>query len=226
MTETDLSGQAATHCLPFSLVFKGKHLCPVCGLPFSPQNFSPRGLCMKCTEEVKVAGAITVLAAKVPQRGFKDAIDAVRRMGRPLTLDIAEGAMDDLGGATLLGQRIASDLKQMRGEHLPEELKQFHDPDYKVIKGMYESIIRLATERDKLVGEVGDPLDGLSEEDLMAIASQAAMIRIEVDADFRKQLLSAIVKLDPEAVLSTAEEALDLVLSGPRVEVLKDGEPI
>lgn len=181
---------------------------------------------MKCEDERLVAGTMAVMAQKVPQRGFKEAIKEVQRAGRPLTLDISEGAMDLLGGAAALGERMAEDLKRMRGENLPEELKSFHDVDYKTVKGMYEALIRLATDRDKMVGDVGDPLDGLSEEDLMAIASQAAMIRIEVDSDFRKQLLSAIVKLDPDAVMAAAGEALDIIDAGPKVELVVDGKPI
>jgi len=180
---------------------------------------------MTCEDETKVAGTIAVLATKVPQRGFSDAIAEVKKKGRPLTLDISEGAMDGLGGAVEVGRRMAEDLRRMRGEDLPEEARMFHDPDFKIIKGMYEAIIRLSTERDKLVGDQGDPLDGVSEEDLMQIASTGALIRIEVDSDFRKQLLEVIVKLDPQAILDVSMEALDLVDKGPKVEVLKDGKP-
>lgn len=179
---------------------------------------------MSCDDEAKVAGTIAVLAGKVPHRGFKDAIDDVKKMGRPLTLDISEGAMDLLGGAAELGKRMAMDLKRLRGEDLDPEALMFHDPDFKTIKGLYEALIRLSVARDKMIGDQGDPLDGVSEEDLMVIASQAAMLRIESDGDFRRQLIAEIVKLDPQAILDVSLEALDLVEAGPRVDLIIDGE--
>jgi hypothetical protein len=178
---------------------------------------------MKCDEDATVAGTIAVLATKVPQRGFKEAIAEVQKAGRPLTLDISEGAMTKLGGAGKLGERIAQDLMDMRGENLPEELAAFHDKDYKTIKTLYEALIRLSKDRDAMVGEQGDPLDGVSEEDLMAIASQAAMLRIEVDTEFRRQLLAELVELDPDVVLEYAALALDKLDDRATVEVIDDG---
>lgn len=200
--------------------FPGKVVCPACNLPVLPEHILPRGLCMSCDDDAKVAGTMAVMASKVPQRGFKEALAEVKKAGRPLTLDIAEAAMDELGGAVELGKMMAQDLKKLRGDHLPPELKEFHDTDFKTVKGLYEAIIRLTSERDKLVGEVGDPLDGISEVDLMAIASQAAMLRIEGDAEFRKQLLAEITKFDPNAVVEAAGEALNIIEAGPRVEVI------
>ena len=175
---------------------------------------------MKCDDETKVAGTIATLASKLPQRGFKDALAEVKRQGRPTTLDIAEAAFEELGGASELGKMMATDLKKLRGDYLDDELKQFHDPDWKVIKGLYETLVRLSSERDKLVGESGDPLDGVSEDDLMSLASVAAMLRLETDPAFRKQLLDTIVPLDPEAVLDAAGEAINIIESRPKVEVI------
>jgi hypothetical protein len=175
---------------------------------------------MSCDDDAKVAGTMAVMASKVPQRGFKEALAEVKKAGRPLTLDIAEAAMDELGGAVELGKMMAQDLKKLRGDHLPSELKEFFDPDFRTIKSLYEAMIRLTSERDKMVGDVGDPLDGISETDLMAIASNAALLRIEGDADFRRQLLAEIVKFDPNAVVEAAGEALNILEVGPKVEVI------
>ena len=200
--------------------FPGKVMCPACNLPVLPEHILPRGLCMSCDEDAKVAGTMAVMASKVPQRGFKEALAEVKKAGRPLTLDIAEAAMDELGGASQLGTMMAQDIKKLRGDHLPPELKEFFDPDYKTIKSLYEALIRLTSERDKLVGDAGDPLDGISESDLMSIASNAALLRIEGDAEFRKQLLVEITRLDPNAVVEAAGEALNIIEAGPRVEVI------
>jgi hypothetical protein len=175
---------------------------------------------MKCDDEAKVAGTIVTLATKVPQSTFKNALAEVRKQGRPMTLDVAESAMEVLGGASELGKMIAEDLKKLRGDHLDEELKPFHDVDWKTLKGVYDILVRLSADRDKMVGDSGDPLDGVSEEDLMSIASVSAMLRLETDPAFRKQLLDAIVPLDPEAVLDAAGEAINIIESRPKVEVI------
>jgi hypothetical protein len=175
---------------------------------------------MSCDESATTAGQIAVMASKVPQRGFKEALAEVKKAGRPLTLDVAEAAMDELGGASQLGRMMAEDLKKLRGEGLSEEQMVFHEVDYKTVKGLYEALIRLATERDKMVGETGDPLDGISEQDLLAIASQAASLRVEADPDYRRQIMQQVLELDHNLILEFAGLALDIVDSGPKVEVL------
>jgi hypothetical protein len=184
------------------------------------KNVSPRGFCMSCEDDTVTAGTIAVLATKVPQRGFKDALAEVRRNGRPTTLDIAESAMATLGGAAELGKMIAEDVKKLRGDYLDEELKPFHDVDYKVLRGLYDTLVKLASDRDKMVGDTGDPLADVSEDDLMAIASQAALLQIESDPEFRKKLLEAIIQADPDAVVEAAALALDEIDKRPKVEVI------
>ena len=74
--------------------------------------------------------------------------------------------------------------------------------------------------RDEQVGSPGDPLDGLSEDDLMAVASQAAIVRIKADAEFRKQILFEIAEVDPDAVMEMAMMVMDRPRSKPGVIVV------
>lgn len=176
---------------------------------------------MSCEEEVKTASTIAVLASKTPQRGFKEALAEVRRSGRPLTLDLAEAAEEALGGAGILAKMIVEDLKKVKGEHLDEDLRPFHETDWKVAKGLTEILVNIFQARDKLAGDQGDPLADVSEADLMAIASQAAMLQLETDAEFRVKLLDAIIEVDADAVLAAAGRALDKIEAGPKVEVIE-----
>jgi hypothetical protein len=180
---------------------------------------------MSCEDEVITAATIATVASKVPQRGFKEALAEVRKAGRPLTLDLAESLNEKFGGVEKLAQMMHEDLSRLRGDHLKEEQRAFHDVDYKVLRAMYDMTIKLYGERDRMIGETGDPLDGVSEADLMAIASQAATIQLEVDKDFRTRMLDLIVQLDPQAVVEAAGKALDILDSQPKVEVLIDGKP-
>lgn len=162
-----------------------------------------------CDDESKIAASIAVATNGVPNRSFKDAIAEVRRSGRPFTLDAAESAMEELGGASQLGKMIVEDLKRVRGDHLHEAQKEMFEQDFKTTKGLYDILLRLNAARDELVAGPVDPLDGLSEDDLMAVASQAAIVRLKVDAEFRKQLLNEIAEVDPDAVMEMAMVVMD-----------------
>jgi len=175
---------------------------------------------MKCDEDTDSATAIAVLTKGVPQRGFKEALADVRKQGRPITLDIADSAMAELGGAAELGKMIVNDLKRIRGDNLDEELKVFHDPDNKSLTKIYSMLIDLSTGRDKLVGETDDVLAGIEESDLVAIAAQSATIQLEIDQEFRKKILEILVQCDPELVLEYAGRAIDRIEAGPKVEVV------
>lgn len=176
---------------------------------------------MTCENDLKVAGTIaTIAAGQVPQRGFKEALAEVRKQGRPFTLDVAEAAAEALGGVAELGRMMVNDLKMLRGDDLTEESRAFHDPDWKVVNSLYGTLTKLMAERDSLVGESGNPLDDVSEEDLLMIASQGALLRIEADGDFRRQLLEQILDLDAELILEFAGKALDKIEAGPKVEVI------
>lgn len=179
---------------------------------------------MSCEDEVTKARTVALLATSNPTspvKGFKETLAEVRRSGRPLTLDLAEAAEEALGGAGNLAKMIVEDLKRVKGEHLDPELQVFHETDWKVAKGLTEILVGIFQARDKLAGDTGDPLDNVSESDLMAIASQAALLQIETDADFRVKILDAIIEADPEAVLAAAGRALDKIEAGPRVEVIE-----
>lgn len=179
---------------------------------------------MECDDETKVAGTIAVLAAKAPKSGFRAAIAQVRKEGRPMTLDLTESAMDKLGGAAHLGEMIAEDIKRIRGDDKTEEARMFHEVDYKVLFRGYDSLLKLSTARDEMVGGNTDPLDELSEDDLMAVASQAAFLQVEVDPDFRRAMLQKLIELEPQAILDAAAEAVDVLLKTPRASVTVVGE--
>jgi len=175
---------------------------------------------MVCGKDVDEATAIAVMMKGVPQRGFKEALADVRKQGRPITLDIADSAMAELGGAAELGKMIVNDLKRIRGDNLDDELKVFHDPDNKSLTKIYSMLIDLSTDRDKLVGETTDPLSEISEEDLIAVSAQSSMILLEADKDFRRKVLDALVTIDPDLIVEYAGKALDELDHKPRVEVI------
>jgi hypothetical protein len=186
-----------------------------------PEHASPKGFCMTCDKDAQQAVAASLMVTGIPKKGFKAAIDEIRRTGRPMQADLAESTLSNLGGVEELGRRIAEDIKEMRGEGL-EPAQQMHHPKdeyYGHIRGLYATLITLMGNRDEMVG-AADPFEGVSEEDMMAVASQAAMLRLENDADFRKEMLRSLTRLDPEAVIDAAGEAIDLIDSKAGVIVV------
>ena len=173
-----------------------------------------------CDDEQKVAGTIAVMATKLPQNSYKEALAAVRKGGRPLTLDAVEAAMDKLGGSVKFGEMIADDIQRLRGDNLEDSLKQMHEQDFKTTKGLYELLTRMMATRDEMVGGSVDPLDGLTDDDLMSLASRAAFIEIKTDAEFRKKMLAEIALADPDAVMAAAMDVMDECGKGARVEVI------
>lgn len=189
--------------------FPGKRVCCVCGLPFTPH--AGERVCMACSDEV-VRTAQQVLTG---EGSWRRALRDVRQKGRPFVLDVAETVMEKLGGPEKLAERLATDFMRARGEGLSPEQAVFHQPDVKVLKGLYELLKGLMDSRDELVDD-SDPFDGMSEEQLMQVASNAAMLRIENDAGFRDDVLATIARVDATAITRAAIK----VLSAPTVEVI------
>lgn len=220
-------GDPATES-PFSLArgtfFPGRTPCSLCGFPFPSDEVLPRGLCMTCETDVSAAKTLAVLlpdpSSSNPVKGFRKAIEEVRQHGRPLTVDMATAVMDRYAGPEGLIKQIADDLDKIRGEHLPEHLKEFHETDWKVVNSIYSMFLKLATERDALVGGDRDPFEGVSEEDLLAVASQAAFARLPHDPEFRQKLLEEIALYDPQCVIDAAAVAIDQMDGQVKVEVI------
>lgn len=166
---------------------------------------------MACSDEV-VRTAQQVLTG---EGSWRQALHDARQKGRPFVLDVAETVMEKLGGPGKLAERLATDFMRARGENLSSEQAVFYQPDVKVLKGLYELLKSLMDSRDELVDD-SDPFDGMSEEQLMQVASNAALLRLENDAFFRDNVLATIARVDATAVTRAAMD----VLSTPTVEII------
>jgi hypothetical protein len=178
-------------------------------------------MCVGCDENMARNLIAAAAPMQPPVKGFQKAIDEVRAKGRPMTLDFADALMEGLGGSDKLAQRIADDIKALRGENLPPEVLAAHTPDFKSIKGLYELIVRVIRDRDSLLTDT-DPFEGVSEEDISAIASQACFARIPSDAAFRQELLVHLVNADPHAVMMAAGVAMMRIPLVGSVEVIDE----
>jgi hypothetical protein len=163
----------------------------------------------------KVSRAIAEVSTPAATR-WRDSIDKVRKTSQPYQLELADALVEQLGGLPGIAERLASDVREMRGENLHPDDRAFFEPDRKTLKGMYELIMRLMQNRDAFI-EQADPLNGLTEEELVAVASQACFTQLERDAAFRRAVMEKLAQIDSDAVI---EFAVSLIGSSPRVEVI------
>lgn len=168
---------------------------------------------MSCVDLAERTAA-SLLSGEHPSE-WRKALAAVRRKGRPYSLDLADRVVENLGGPEQLADRLVADFKTARGEGLTPEQAMFQPVDLKLVKGLYELLSTLINSRDKLVGD-SDPLGDMDEGQLMAVASQAAFARLEHDPLFRIDILGRISQIDPQLVVSSAMQ----VLSPPKVVVI------
>lgn len=163
-----------------------------------------------CADAVtRVATAIVSSEQALPQRGpakFDEVIKTLRDSTGPAIVGTAQAILEELGGESNYGRRIAQDLKQARLEHIPEEMRGFYTPDLKLVRQLHELVAGILEKRDeRLKGTQTDPMGEMDEESLMAIVSEATAIRIEADPLFREEILLRIYELDSkcyEAVLA------------------------
>lgn len=189
---------------PPSFCFPGRTMCLICGLPV-PEAQAEQGVCLSCQQPLQDARTLAVLTSPAPTTvsKFHAAIAEIRRSGTPHVTTIADTLMEALGGPTGFVERLVEDFRSVRGENKAEELRQFHDVDFKTLKGFYEAILRLVQSRDEIVGST-DPLEGMNEDELLQVASQAAMLRVSGDADFRRQMLLHCGEVDPDMLIEVA----------------------
>lgn len=190
----------------YSKLFPGKILCNFCGLPFPPPEVTEQGVCIMCADEFKqglaVAGLIADGTLRTPNR-FNEVLKDLKQKAGPATVGVAESFLEECGGDEALGKMIAADLKMLRKDHITDpQLREFAtiETDWKVVKGMYDIVLRFLSKRDELLQGNGPDLESMDEEDLLAIVSEAAMVRIEADPDFRHQVIEKVVQVDPDAV--------------------------
>lgn len=159
---------------------------------------------MTCNDKLELGKKLVPLMAfdMIPSTGtgFKDVLAQLKKSTAPAMVGMAEAILQEAGGHEQIGKAIWEDLKRIRGDGLEKWEKVTHTTDYKVLKGMYDLIQRIMSARDEMVGNAGDPLDGLDEKDLMMVAAEAARVRITADAEFRLEMLALIDQTDPDLI--------------------------
>lgn len=186
-----------------SELFPDRYVCRRCGVPFTADRMAARGLCMTCEETtVRNTNALNVVLENVIEepKSFDQVLKLLKKSGSPATVGVAEAILQESGGQEVIGKSIWQDLKKIRGDDLPEWQKALHVTDFKTLKGMYDLIHKVLSQRDEMISNAKDPLEELDEQELMTLTAEAAKIRITSDKAFRDELLAMIDEIDPKAL--------------------------
>lgn len=186
-----------------SILFDDRYVCRLCGLPVRVEQMAPRGLCMECDDKVKRnATALSVIMEDPVEapKTFNEVLKLLRKSGSPATIGVAESILQESGGQDQIGKQIWQDLRKIRGEDLEPWQRELHVTDFKTLKGMYDLITKILSQRDEMILSTKDPLEELDEQELMTLTAEAAKIRITSDKEFRDELLAMIDDIDPSAL--------------------------
>jgi hypothetical protein len=180
----------------------------MCSVPVPPEHMYDKGVCPVCKDTIDTAREmIPVLTGDVeapPRTGFNAILAELRNTATPATIGLAEKILELAGGADGLATTIWDDLKAVRGEKLPPELRDLYTVDHKTVQGYHKLIAGILHQRDELIkgSSASGGLDSLSEEDLLIVAAEAAKLRIAVDAEFRQEMVRLIEESDPDLIES------------------------
>lgn len=157
-------------------------------------------MCADKIEKSKDVFVISKMNEGVPGRrsAFDEALSVLKKSAGPATAEIAEAFLDRIGGRPAFGHTIADAIRQVRGDDLPEDIKEHYEPDFKSLTRLFDIALRMIAKRDDMVKEATDPLDSLNPEDLMPLIAEAANLQIELDQEFRMKLLRKIKQWAPE----------------------------
>lgn len=131
---------------------------------------------------------------------FAKALATLRETASPATLDMAEGLLSNVGGAAGLAKMLVEDFHSVRGTHVAEPLKPLFQADHKTLNKYYALISKILGDRDEMLQGGPDPLETMTEDDLILLASETARTRLRLDAEFRRECLEYIYSAEPDLV--------------------------
>ena len=114
----------------------------------------------------------------------------------PVITTLADVVKEKMGGVEEYGKMVVEDFRKVRGDDLTEDQKKLHTIQQGPLTKWHSMLIDLFAKRDSMVGD-HDSMGELDEEDLQAIVSQGASVRLQVDTHFRMELFRQILEEEP-----------------------------
>ena len=114
----------------------------------------------------------------------------------PVITTLADTINEKIGGTEAYGAILVEDFNKLRGADLTEDQKKLHTVSQGQLTKWHTMFLDLFAKRDAMVGD-HDSMGELDEEDLQAIVSQGASVRLQVDANFRMEMFKQILMEEP-----------------------------
>ena len=181
-------------------MFSGRKICRICNTPQSTEGFdSESDVCTVCSrkhQEKQADYALLRDEGQPPENQFGARLRELQK-NDPVITTVADRMMVKLAGAEGYADRAVEDFKHCRGEDMTEEQKKLHTVNQGALTKWHGIIIELMKMRDAMVGDY-NAMSEMEEDDLQAIVSQGAVIRLEMDSEFRMEMFQAILRKEPE----------------------------
>lgn len=210
-----------------SALIPGRFVCRMCGLNIPPEHMREKGVCLMCADKIAMANQIIpLLNGDVPvplNTGFNQILVELKKNTSPASIGVAEKLLELAGGSEGLAKAMWEDMKAVKGENLAPELKAFHSTDHRTVHSYHKLFASVLAKRDEMIQATKDPLQEMSEEDLMTVTAEAARVRIEVDVEFREEMAKLIFSIDPDLIesLHLSRYGIPSIRKAPSVKVME-----
>jgi hypothetical protein len=178
-------------------MFGTRKICTVCNAPQLDDSFTEgEDVCTVCSRKREEQLAdFAVLRNDDAEDKFSAKLRELKKQD-PVITTLADVVKEKMGGVEEYGKMVVEDFRKVRGDDLTEDQKKLHTIQQGPLTKWHSMLIDLFAKRDSMVGD-HDSMGELDEEDLQAIVSQGASVRLQVDTHFRMELFRQILEEEP-----------------------------
>ena len=198
-------------------MFGNRRICQVCNTPQVDDDFDGEtDVCTVCSRVHKRKLANYDLMRDEGQPDINQFSARLKELQKhdPVITTVADHIREGLGGSEGYAQRAVEDFKTVRGEDLSADQKKLHTINQGALTKWHAIIIDLMKMRDSMVGD-HDAMGEMEEEDLQAIVSQGALVRLDVDSQFRMEMFQAILRHEPDIANRMIDSLPPLIVEEP-----------
>lgn len=192
MTTNSLRGNFAT-CIYCTTIFKKKHL-------------NSRMQCFDCEKKASKQRELVLARANksnLSAAARKILVDMNRNRGEPVSPEISEAFIGELGGASEFGAMIAEEFKKSRGEIDPANPGHYK-PNQRITLKWAELMSRITLANDQIEES---SISQLTDEELVVTLRGLALDLVKSNAEFRRLIAIEAVHEEPSLIQELMTEA-------------------
>ena len=192
MSKNSIAGKYAT-CIYCTTIFEKKHL-------------NDRMQCLRCEENAKKRRELALSRANannLSTAARKILVDMNRKRGEPVSPEVSEAFLNELGGATQFGQMIADEFKKSRGQ-IDQNNPGHYKPNQRMTLKWAELMSRVALSSDQIEEST---ISQLTDEELVTTLRGLAFDLVKSNSEFRRLIAIEAVKEEPALIQELMTEA-------------------